>query len=398
MNRIKNLTFLTLTLVLMVGCNSVKQFWDENMNQSTNAPTTLPAGSAAADIQSQPDQFGNLELVASFPHQATGVAVSNDGRIFVNFPRWSEDAPISVAEVNKDGSLKPYPDEEWNSWRNSNSKLNPAKHFVSVQSVVSDDSGSLWALDPASPNMEHIIPKGPKLVRIDLDTNKVTKVIPFNEKIALQGSYLNDARFSPDGRYAYITDSGTKGAIVVVNLKSGKSRRVLDGDPSTQVEKDVVIKTDGKELRQPDGRAPQFAADGIALSPDGKYLYWQALTGRTLYRLETAHLNNTKLSAKSLAGKVEKIGDNGVADGLLFDRTGKLYVTSPEDNAVKLRAGDNDPVMVAQSPKLRWPDSLAEGPDGAIYVTASHIQDSANFKPDAPQQLPTELWRFMPAK
>jgi len=32
-----------------------------------------------------------------------------------------------------------------------------------------------------------------------------------------------------------------------------------------------------------------------------------------------------------------------------------------------------------QDARLRWPDSFAQGPDGAIYVTASHIQDSPWF-------------------
>ena len=39
-----------------------------------------------------------LEQVAAFEHQVTGVTVSEDGRIFVNFPRWTEDSPVSVAE------------------------------------------------------------------------------------------------------------------------------------------------------------------------------------------------------------------------------------------------------------------------------------------------------------
>jgi hypothetical protein len=49
----------------------------------------------------------------------TGVTVAPDGRIFVNFPRWTEDTPVSVAELMPDGSTKPYPDEEWNPWRNA---------------------------------------------------------------------------------------------------------------------------------------------------------------------------------------------------------------------------------------------------------------------------------------
>ncbi len=37
---------------------------------------------------------------------------------FVNFPRWSEDTAVSVAELGRDGKLTPYPNSEWNAWRN----------------------------------------------------------------------------------------------------------------------------------------------------------------------------------------------------------------------------------------------------------------------------------------
>src|SRR4051812_22041847 len=79
-----------------------------------------------------------LEKVATFKHQVTGVSVAEDGRIFVSFPRWSEDAPVSVAEV-KNGVAVPYPDAEWNSWRNATKDAkSPGDHFVCVQSVVAD--------------------------------------------------------------------------------------------------------------------------------------------------------------------------------------------------------------------------------------------------------------------
>jgi hypothetical protein len=51
-----------------------------------------------------------------------------------------------------------------------------------------------------------------------------------------------------------------------------------------------------------------------------------------------------------------------------------------------------------QDPRLRWPDTLSEGPNGTICVTASHIQDSVWFKPNAPAALTTELFRFMPER
>jgi sugar lactone lactonase YvrE len=52
-----------------------------------------------------------------------------------------------------------------------------------------------------------VVKGGPKLVRIDLATNEVAHVFSFDEDLAPQGSYLNDVRFSPDGGFAYITDS-----------------------------------------------------------------------------------------------------------------------------------------------------------------------------------------------
>jgi sugar lactone lactonase YvrE len=349
-------------------------------------------------------QGTSIEKVADFAHQVTGVTASEDGRLFVNFPRWTEDSPVSVAELLADGTLKPYPNEEWNAWRNARKdEMTPNDHWVCVQSVVADCRGSLWVLDPAAPAQSVIVPGGPKMVRIDLATNAVTQTIAFGEDVALQGSYLNDVRFSNDGKFAFITDSGLKGAIVVVDIKSGSARRVLDGHPSTQPEKDVTVKADGDPLRRPDGRGVEFAADGIAISEDGQYLYWQAIKGVSLYRIPTRVLIDAGLGEKDVAAAVEPFGKNGVADGLLIARgTEQMFVTAPEESAVKVRdlaeGAGGVPRTVVQDERLRWPDTFTQGPNGVIYVTTSHIQDSATFKPGAPTALPTELWRLRVAQ
>lgn len=57
-----------------------------------------------------------LEEVTSFKGiQVTGIGICQMGRIFVNFPRWRNGVPYSVAEVMKDGSHQPYPDREMNT-------------------------------------------------------------------------------------------------------------------------------------------------------------------------------------------------------------------------------------------------------------------------------------------
>ncbi len=317
------------------------------------------------------------KLVAGFDQQVTGVAVSKTGRIFVNFPRWEKDVPISVAEVMKDGTLKPYPDAEWNAWSNLK-PLSLADHFVCVQSVTVDPQGFLWVVDPAAPGNEFVKPGGVKLVKISLESNKVVRVIPFDATVAPQGSYMNDVRVSPDGRTAYLTDSGQRGALIVVDVATGGARRVLDGDPRTQPEPGVVPMADGHELRRPDHRIPSFAADGLALDPAGAYVYWQALVGRTLYRVPATALKG-HLAPSAVAARVEALGTTNVADGYWMDEKGYLFITDPADNAVRMRAPDGTITMVVQDDRLRWPDSMAEGADGSIYVTASHIQDMAMF-------------------
>ena len=220
---------------------------------------------------------------------------------------------MSVAEVMPGGKLKPYPDEEWNSWRNARAnEMTVGDHFVCVQSVVADKHGALWVLDPGAPGNEKILPGAPKLVRIDLATNAVTKVIKFAEDVALQGTYLNDIRFSPDGKTA-TSPIPHAWRHHRVDLESGSAHRALDGHASTQMEKDVTVKVDGKPLVRPDGRQPAFAADGIALSTDGQTLYWQALTGRTLYSIPTAKLV-AGTPKQDIEAAVQKIGTTNVAD------------------------------------------------------------------------------------
>jgi hypothetical protein len=174
--------------------------------------------------------------------QLTGVTVSKFGRMFVNFPRWSDQYLNAVVEVMKDGSVKPFPDEQWNRWDKG---LNTAaKQFVCVQSVVADDRNALWVVDPAAPMIISVVPGGAKLVKIDLATDKVARIYSFGADIAKPNSYLNDVRIDTKLNMAYMTDSGA-GGIVIVDLNTGKAHRALDNHPFVRPEQNITISVNG---------------------------------------------------------------------------------------------------------------------------------------------------------
>ncbi len=322
------------------------------------------------------DMDSQLIEVAKSQAQWTGVAVSKTGRIFVCFPRWSNDVPISVAEI-KNGVTVAYPNKQWNDWK---SGISPHQKFVCVQSVYIDKLDRLWLLDAASPSFSGVIKDGPKLVEINLNTNKVVHIYPINNKIVPEKSYLNDVRIDIKDNMAFISDSGL-GAIITVNLATGKAARLLSNNYSTKAEDTTVIVNGQKWLRN--GQSPKINIDGISLDNNEKYLYYQALTGRNLYRIKTNALLNPQ--TQHIDSQVEHVVKTFATDGIQFGLDRKLYLTSIEDNSLKCLVNNDHFETMVTSPQLDWPDSLAIGNDGYIYVTTSQID--LGSKPNKPYRL-----------
>jgi hypothetical protein len=304
--------------------------------------------------------------------QPSGIAVSSSGRIFISFPRWNGNPSNSVAEVLTDGSLRPYPDSEWNHWGGAE-ESRPNAHFISAQGLYIDSNGTLWVLDSAAVNLKSVSPTGAKLVGIDLDTNRVSKVIPFDADIVQQNSYLRHVCVDEWSNLAYISDAGT-GAILVTDLQSGLSRRVLAENPTTKAEPDSPGKQDRQELRYENGEPVMIHVDGIALDKDSKFLYYHALSARTLYRIETRYVNDPLLSPEELGAHVERLADTGQVDGMVMDSYYNLFLTLPYENAVKrYRVYDGSLVTLAQDEHISWPDSICLSPDRNLYFTASQF-------------------------
>ena len=197
-----------------------------------------------------------------------------------------------VEVVNKD-SARPYPNAAMNQWQPGQDGTGK---WVCVQSVYVDDNGTVWILDPAAPQLKTIQGGGAKLVHMNTD-GSIQKTYSFNGTIS-DTSYVNDVRVDVQRQFAYITDSKT-GGIVVVDLNSGRMREVLTTHPSVKSDPAFRFVIDGKEMTT-GGKPFKVNSDGIALTPDGNWLYYKPLTDDKLYRIATEYLRNWNMMEKDL--------------------------------------------------------------------------------------------------
>lgn len=312
----------------------------------------------------------------------TGVAVSKAGRVFVSFPRWGDPVKDSVVEI-VNGREVPYPNVAWN--RNP---TRGADHFVCVQSVVTDAKDRLWILDPAAIKMQDTRPGAPKLVCVDLRTNRVQRVYPFPESVAHPTSYLNDVRFDlTRGRagYAFITDSSANGpnGIVVLDLATGQSWRRLNDHPTTKADRSVIPVVEGQRLMRRKSHAPPdrvtVGSDGIAIAPRRDRLYYCPLISRKLYSVSIAALVDRSKDDEAVAATVRDEGTKGASDGLIAAADGTLFVTDYERHQVKRRNADGSYTPVIQLPSREWPDTLALS-GGWLYVTANQLHRQKQYR------------------
>lgn len=320
--------------------------------------------------------FGALEQVFAFyGPMPTGVTVTEYGRIFVCFPQWGDHPACAVAELCGH-QLIPYPHSRQGC------------NWISVQSVVADQHGGLWVLDTAAPNFSPPIPGGAKLVKLDLSTGRAAQRYTFPDSVVLPTSYLNDVRFdfrAGAGGCAYLTDSSIRGpgAVIVLDLATGRSFRRLDGQCSTRPQPGFLPKVEGRVLmNRPANGLPSpwlVAADGAALSPDGETLYYCPLSSRSLYSISTAALRDPSLPDSALAGLVKTVVEKGASDGLVSDAQGTVYAGDYESGSIRAVSTDGGLATLAHDPRILWPDTLAIGPDRCLYFTANQLNRQPGF-------------------
>jgi len=335
----------------------------------------IAGGLAATPVAAQnvaPDSVKRigppLEVVKSFEDdfRLVGIGVSARGRVFATAPASNVRSRYSMVEVDpKTGAITPYPDAAWN---NFSEQGDGKSEWISVQALWVDKADHLWALDSSLSKVDQDrLP--PKLVEFDLATNKVIRRYDFKGVVSAKDS-LNDLRIDVARGYAYLTNIGA--------------------DPKQHL-------MFGKEIAlRPDGSVVAIHADGIALSPDGSWLYYRPLTDHNYWRVPTSALRDAKLSDTELAAKVEYLGSSVLSGGLIMAADGTLYGGDLENRTVvALRSTPSHTldakVFVSDPSKLSWADGFAIS-GGYLYIADSHLWEVA-FKNDLPRSGPFTIFK-----
>ncbi len=337
-------------------------------------------------------EIGTLETVTVFTdYRGGGITVTPVGRIFVSmFPM---DAPkYRVVELMANGTKRPYPTVDWAD--------GPEMGKVGISAVIgvhSDSKGVLWILDMGSE-------KAPaQIVAWDTINETFHKRIEIEQSATLGNSFLQDFVVDEVHQKIYIADmtlgnlaGKTKPAIIVMDLKTGRANRILEGtDTFMPPNRDVVIDASLLASKSEEGKITKLrlGLNPIAIDDEAKWVYFGAVNGEMIYRIPADVLADANMTDEKRAAKIEEFGPKRPSDGIAFAPGGGILATDVENNAVGLTTKGKYKVLV-QDKQLSWPDSLAVS-NGWVYVT----QDQLHLLPPFSQGLgnakpPYKLMRF----
>lgn len=305
-----------------------------------------------------------------------GLKLDSQSTMYVSTARWGgREIPATLSKlVEKNGTmvLRPYPSEAMNDVDNPDG-------LKAVLGFEIDRNDVMWILDQGHIAGAPSNPGDEKLILWDVKANREIQRYLFSDADSNKKcSFLNDLVVDNDTGFAYITDSGIfcnplHGGLIVYDSRNNMARRILDRSLFTNNEPHFFFNIDNRSVLK---NGPMLTgADGIALSGDKQTLYWTNLTGNTLYALDTDLLRDFSVSETVIENAVRRITVlPSNTDGMTADRENNLYLTALTLNGLMRRDGKTGLLeRFIFHPEMSWPDTLAWGPDGALYVVSNHL-------------------------
>ncbi len=318
-----------------------------------------------------------LEETAQAPSGPGGMCMTVSGDYIVSCHQFFN-YRYRVVRRDKDDQWVPFPNEEMNTPGSGASVI-----LDSVLGLASDSRGIVWMLDNGRRTGTM-----PKLVAWDTKKEAIHRVIPINQQALSPRSFLKNLVLDPVSPFIYISDpaDGHSSAIIVVDIETGLTRRVLEGHRSVQMDQTINLEIDGGpvEVRRPDGAVatPLTGVSPIAIDRKGDWLYYGPRNGSSLFKIKTELLRREDIQPHVLQSQVLGVSPKPVCDSLVIDSKGRIYLgdisrgaidyVSPEEDYLNLR-------LHIQDPRITWPGGLLIGPDGQLHFFSSQLHRTPFF-------------------
>ncbi|MDQ8191882.1 L-dopachrome tautomerase-related protein [Roseibacillus persicicus] len=288
----------------------------------------------------------------------------------------------------------PFPNQAWVTPRDSDD------HFLcNVLGLRNDANGIVWMLDMGQRN-----PVTPKIVGWNTHTDELERIYYLPTTALSNHAQPNDMLVDTKNEVFVIADEGignggdgSTAALIVVDMKTGVTRRLLEGHRTTRPQ-NIPTVINGKTLTV-GGKPLLVGCDGITADAESKWLYYCPLNGDKIYRVLMSDLLNPSLSENELDSRIETYSDKPNNGGLSIDSAGNLYLTSMGSNSVTvILAKDRSVHTLFQDENLVWPDGVNFNEvDGHMYVSAAQVNLGAPFNNGiSAAKQPFRIYRFRP--
>lgn len=313
-----------------------------------------------------------------------------DGRMVLEAPAWLGNTGPQLFIRTPDGATAPWPAALWGAAQDSTAPdtAASAQHIVAAAGLTRTAEGSLWLLDSGVPQREQPAKAAPRLLEIDPTRNAVVRSVPIQADALQPGSILSGV--AVHGHTAYVPDSGV-GAILVVDLQTGVSRRFLDRHPALVATRPIM--TPQGPLHHPSGGLVAVDASMIAVSPDGSWIVVQP-PGGYLSRIDTAIFTDPHITPAAFEESVTQWFKTPSLGGLVIDSDGTLYWSDITTGSIQSYTTGRIPRRLITDDRLHWPTTPGLDGKGHLYVTASQVDRSGAFGGASSVNWPITLYQL----